>query len=154
MSRNSKLTPQEKEQAAIDYIERDKSGIQIRNRKDVKLGKLRYDRNFYASAPNQKGSTDVTEFKVPGEKKKLYLSAILDLYDRYPVSYAISCRNDNNLVLKMFEKTMTANPDAKPIFHMAEDFNIQAKHFRENWNNPCQELGIVLIINQQKDFGE
>ena len=42
-------------------------------------------RDFNATAPNEKWSTDVTEFKVPGEKKKLYLSAILDLYDKYPV---------------------------------------------------------------------
>ncbi|MFR7953114.1 MAG: DDE-type integrase/transposase/recombinase [Ruminococcus sp.] len=42
-------------------------------------------RDFYATAPNQKWATDVTEFKVPGKKKKLYLSAIIDLYDRYPV---------------------------------------------------------------------
>lgn len=42
------------------------------------------NRDFYATAPNQKWSTDVIEFKVPGEKKKLYLSMILDLYDRYP----------------------------------------------------------------------
>lgn len=26
-------------------------------------------RDFYASAPNQKWATDVTEFKVPGEKR-------------------------------------------------------------------------------------
>ena len=52
-------------------------------------------RDFYATAPNQKWATDVTEFKVPGKKKKLYLSAIIDLYDRYPVSYAVSARNDN-----------------------------------------------------------
>ncbi len=51
-------------------------------------------RDFYASAPNQKWTTDVTEFKVPGEKKKLYLSVILDLYDRFPVAYVVSSRND------------------------------------------------------------
>ena len=39
-------------------------------------------RDFYACAPNEKWATDVTEFKVPGENKKLYLSAILDLYYR------------------------------------------------------------------------
>lgn len=27
-------------------------------------------RDFYATAPNQMWSTDVAEFKVPGEKKK------------------------------------------------------------------------------------
>ena len=30
-------------------------------------------RDFYATAPNQKWTTDVTEFKVPGDKKKIYL---------------------------------------------------------------------------------
>ena len=48
-------------------------------------------------------------------KKKLYLSAIIDLYDRYPVAYVISARNDNRLVFKTFDKAVAANPDAKPI---------------------------------------
>ena len=79
-------------------------------------------RDFYASAPNQKWATDVTEFKVPGERKKLYLSAILDLYDRYPVAYAVSPRNDNRLVFKTFDKATAAWPDAKPIFHSDRGF--------------------------------
>ena len=37
-------------------------------------------RDFYATAPNQKWATDVTEFNIPETGKKLYLSAI-------PVSY-------------------------------------------------------------------
>ena len=35
--------------------------------------------------------------------KKLYLSAILDLYDRSIVAYVISGRNDNKLVFNTFE---------------------------------------------------
>lgn len=35
------------------------------------------NRDFYATAPNQKWSTDVTELKVPGEKKKLYLRLLI-----------------------------------------------------------------------------
>ena len=73
-------------------------------------------RDFYATAPNEKWATDVTEFKVPGTQKKIYLSAILDLYDRYPVSHVISCRNDNQLVFKTFDKAIAANPEAKPLF--------------------------------------
>ena len=46
-------------------------------------------RDFYSTAPNEKWATDVTEFKIPGDTKKLYLSAILDLYDRYPVAYVL-----------------------------------------------------------------
>jgi len=44
-------------------------------------------RDFHADKPNEKWTTDVTEFKIPEVNKKLYLSAILDLYDRTPVSY-------------------------------------------------------------------
>ena len=59
------------------------------------------DRNFYAKAPNEKWVTDVTEFKwYEGPAvHKLYLSAILDLYDLSPVSWVVSGRNDNKLVL-------------------------------------------------------
>ena len=39
-------------------------------------------RDFYAMKPNEKWATDVTEFKIIGISEKLYLSAIIDLYDR------------------------------------------------------------------------
>lgn len=88
-------------------------------------------RDFYASAPNQKWATDVTEFKVPGDKKKIYLSAIIDLYDRYPVAYILSARNDNRLVFKTFDKAIEANPDAKPIFHSDRGFQYTSKVFKK-----------------------
>lgn len=80
--------------------------------------------------PNQKWSTDVTEFKVPGEKKKLYLSMILDLYDRYPVSYVISSRNDNKLVFKTFDKAISENPGAKPVFHSDRGYQYTGRVFQ------------------------
>ena len=92
-------------------------------------------RDFYATAPNQKWATDVTEFKVPGEQKKLYLSAIIDLYDRYPVSYVISCRNDNRLVFKTFDKAIAANPNAKPVFHSDRGFQYTSKAFQRKLLN-------------------
>ena len=48
---------------------------------------------------------------------KMYLSAILDLYDRRIVSFVMSERNDNPLVFKTFDKAIKANPDAHPLFH-------------------------------------
>lgn len=92
-------------------------------------------RDFYATAPNQKWATDVTEFKIPGEKKKLYLSAILDLYDRFPVSYVISCRNDNKLVFRTFDKAIALNPQAKPIFHSDRGFQYTSKLFQSMLKN-------------------
>lgn len=64
----------------------------------------------------------MTEFKIPGEKKKLYLRVNLDLYDRYPVAYVVSSRNDNRLVFKTFDKAIAAWPDAKLIFHSNQGF--------------------------------
>jgi len=88
-------------------------------------------RDFYADGPNEKWTTDVTEFKVPGGEKKLYLSAILDLYDRFPVSYVISCRNDNLLVFKTFDKAIEENPDARPIFHSDRGFQYTSRVFHK-----------------------
>ncbi len=88
-------------------------------------------RDFYATAPNQKWATDVTEFKIPKSNKKLYLSAILDLYDRYPVSFVISGRNDNRLVFRTFDKAIEKNPTAKPIFHSDRGFQYTSKVFQK-----------------------
>ena len=89
------------------------------------------NRDFYAAAPNVKWVTDVTEFKIPGETKKLYLSVILDLYDRYPVGYVISNRNDNKLVFQTFDKAIAANPEAKPLFHSDRGFQYTSKVFQK-----------------------
>lgn len=102
-------------------------------------------RDFYATAPNQKWATDVTEFKVPGEKKKLYLSAIIDLYDRYPVSYVISSRNDNRLVFRTFDKAVTAYPDAKPIFHSDRGFQYTSKAFQRKLTNQKMQQSMSRV---------
>ena len=68
------------------------------------------NREFTADAPNQKWLTDVTEFKyhVGQEIHKIYLSAILDLYDRRIVSYVIGDSNNNPLVFDTFDAAIAA----------------------------------------------
>ncbi len=89
------------------------------------------DRQFYASKPNEKWLTDVTEFRwYEGiEAHKLYLSAILDLCDRRIVSYVLSERNDNPLVYKTFDKAVRANPDAHPLFHSDRGYQYTSRAF-------------------------
>ena len=87
-------------------------------------------RDFFASAPNEKWATDVTEFKVPGSDRKLFLSAILDLYDRVPISYVISRRNNNKLVFDTYDRAIEANPDAKPLFHSDRGFQYTSTVFQ------------------------
>ena len=104
------------------------------------------DRNFYAKAPNEKWVTDVTEFKwYEGPAvHKLYLSAILDLYDLSPVSWVVSGRNDNKLVLDTFERAIRNNPDAKPIFHSDRGFQYTSKIFQ----NKLQKQGITQSMSR------
>ena len=89
------------------------------------------DRQFHAEKPNEKWLTDVTEFKwYKGvEVHKVYLSAILDLYDRRIVAYVIGERNDNPLVFKTFDRAVRANPDAHPLFHSDRGFQYTNRTF-------------------------
>lgn len=88
-------------------------------------------RDFHAARPNEKWATDVTEFKIPETGKKLYLSAIFDLYDRFPVAYVVSGRNDNKLVFDTYNRALKENPDAKPIFHSDRGYQYTSRVFRD-----------------------
>ena len=89
------------------------------------------NREFYADAPNEKWLTDVTEFKyyVGAQVKKLYLSAILDLYDRRIVAYKIGDSNNNKLVFDTFDEAVKNNPNAHPLFHSDRGFQYTNKMF-------------------------
>lgn len=91
------------------------------------------NRDFHADAPNEKWLTDVTEFKyyVGTEKKKLYLSAILDLYDRRIVAYVIGDSNTNPLVYDTFEQAVAMNPNAHPLFHSDRGFQYTSNAFHQ-----------------------
>ena len=60
------------------------------------------DRNFTATAPNQKWTTDVTEVKI--KDKKIYLSPILDMFNGEIISYTISNSPDLKMALNMLKK--------------------------------------------------
>ena len=75
-----------------------------------------HNRNFTATAPNQKWCTDVTFLKY-GFSCKAYLSAIKDLYDGSIVAYVVGQFNDNELVLETLRKAQKANPNATPLIH-------------------------------------
>lgn len=91
------------------------------------------NRDFHADAPNEKWLTDVTEFKyyVGVEVRKLYLSAILDLYDRRIVAYKIGTGNNNQLVFTTFDDAVNNNPNAHPLFHSDRGFQYTNKTFHQ-----------------------
>lgn len=89
------------------------------------------NREFTAEKPNEKWLTDVTEFKwYEGIiMHKIYLSAILDLFDRRIVSFVIRDHNDNPLVFDTFDAAVKANPNAHPLFHSDRGFQYTNRTF-------------------------
>lgn len=103
------------------------------NRKRVKPDYVKENvlaRDFTATMPNEKWLTDVTEFSIPCDNRKLYLSPILDLYDNSIVEYELSFSNNNVLVFKMFDRAVRNNPTAKPIFHSDRGFQYTNNTFK------------------------
>ena len=88
-------------------------------------------RNFNVDAPNQKWGTDITEVTAKGIGKKAYLATVIDLYDRFPVGYAISDRNDTILTQKAIDEAFNNYPDAHPIFHSDRGFQFTRQSFKD-----------------------
>lgn len=126
---------------SIKYIHRLMSHLEIKSAirrkrynyiktKPEQVGENILNRDFTANNKNEKWLTDVTEFKAIGCRQKLYLSAILDLYDNSLVAYKMASFNNNQLVLDTFEEAIHKNPDAKPIFHSDRGFQYTSKVFK------------------------
>ena len=74
----------------------------------------------------------MTEFKWDEgpEIRKLYLSAILDLYDRRIVAYKIGTSNNSQLVFDTFDEAVAQNPEAHPLLHSDRGYQYTSKMFR------------------------
>lgn len=86
-------------------------------------------RDFHASIPNEKWVTDVTEFSLFGQK--LYLSPILDLYNREIVSYSISHHPRFSQTVDMLEKAFRRLPNSvNLILHSDQGWQYQMKQYQ------------------------
>lgn len=87
-------------------------------------------RDFHASAPNQKWTTDIAEFSLFGAK--LYLSPILDMYNGEIISYNISERPVLGQVMDMLDKAFEKIPDnTNLIFHSDQGWQYQHKQYQK-----------------------
>lgn len=78
------------------------------------------------------------------EKHKVYLSAILDLYDRRIVSYIIRDNNNNVLVFDTFDATVEANPEARPLFHSDRGFQYTNRTFHSKF----EQAGMIQSMSR------
>lgn len=102
------------------------------------------NRDFHAIAPNQKWTTDITEFSLFG--KKLYLSPVLDMYNSEIISYSISDKPYLGQVIDMLDKAFAKIPDGTGlIFHSDQGWQYQHKQYQRR----LKEKGIVQSMSRK-----
>jgi putative transposase len=88
------------------------------------------NRDFEASKPNQKWVTDVTEFKVRGQK--VYLSPTLDLFNREVVSFKVSFKVSKSVRLGLVTEMLSdaiqlLTPNEQPLFHSDQGWQYRTR---------------------------
>jgi len=111
------------------------------------IGKIAPDliqRDFSAAAPNQKWTTDITEFSLFG--CKLYLSPILDMFNSEIVDYTISDRPVFKLVTDMVAAAFSKIPDeTNLIFHSDQGWQYQHR----NYQSMLQDKGVRQSMSRK-----
>ena len=86
-------------------------------------------RDFYATKPFEKLTTDVTQFKIGDEK--VYLSPVMDLYNREIVSYSVSTSPNLWQIREMLDGLFEKLPsDATPVFHSDQGWQYQHAEYQ------------------------
>jgi putative transposase len=110
----------------------------IKNLKNAPTCEDLVKRQFTASAPNQLWLTDITEH--PTAEGKLYCCAVLDLYSRKVVGWAIDRRCDTALVNDALTKAGGSRPTSpSTVVHSDQGSQFTAWAFTEN----VRRLGLV-----------
>jgi putative transposase len=96
-----------------------------------KIGKVadnHLKRDFDSARPYEKWVTDVTEFKVDGQK--VYLSPIMDLYNAEIISFQISQSPNMKMVMGMLNEAIAGlNPEETPMIHSDQGWQYQMKEY-------------------------
>ena len=88
------------------------------------------NRDFSAGRPDEKWTTDVSEFKASGGK--LYLSPIMDIHDGSIIAYDISIHPDFSQTKRMIDKAFKDNPNLEGlIFHSDQGWQYQMKSYQK-----------------------
>ncbi|MBM7577878.1 IS3 family transposase [Jeotgalibacillus terrae] len=102
------------------------------------------DRHFTAEAPNEKWVTDMTEFKLFGEK--LYLSPVLDLFNGEIITYTIGSRPTYSLVSEMLDNALKHLPEEHQLLmHSDQGWHYQMKQHR----HVLESRGIIQSMSRK-----
>lgn len=103
------------------------------------------NRDFNASAPNEKWLTDITEFQIPAGK--VYLSPMIDCFDGMVVSWSIGTRPNAELVNTMLDAAIDkiAASGSRPVVH-----SDRGGHYRwPGWLSRIAEAKLIRSMSRK-----
>ena len=101
-------------------------------------------RNFHADAPNKLWLTDITEFRLPDDPRKVYLSPAVDLFDGDVAAFSVGTSPSKALVAEMLAGAVAA---AGGGFTLHSD---RGWHYRTpDWVRACGEAGVERSMSRK-----
>lgn len=103
------------------------------------------NRDFHATAPNEKWLTDISEFQIPAGK--VYLSPMIDCFDGMVVSWSIGTSPDAELVNTMLDAAIetVTNGDKRPIVH-----SDRGGHYRwPGWLSRVEKANLIRSMSRK-----
>ena len=102
-------------------------------------------RRFDAPQPNQRWVGDTTEFVIGGSGK-LYLAAVLDLFSRFVVGWAVSAVNDRHLAMRALAMALKRRcPDAGLLHHSDQG----SPYASEDYQTMLEARGITCSMSRR-----
>jgi len=102
------------------------------------------DRDFKATLPNRKWTTDVTQISIKDEK--IYLSPILDMFNGEIIAYSISKSPNMQMISEMLDKAFSKVQETKGlIFHSDQGWQYQ----HEGYRKALEEHGIIQSMSRK-----
>ena len=104
------------------------------------------DRKFEAQAPNKRWVGDTTELYIGSSRSKLYLAAILDLFSRFVVGWAVSAVNDRHLTLKALDAAVRRRCPGAGLLHHSDQGSTYAS---EDYQKVLEHHGITCSMSRR-----
>ena len=102
------------------------------------------NREFTATAPNQRWVGDTTELLTASGK--FYLAAIVDLYARFVVGWAVSAVNDRHLTIAALDQALRRRCPEAGLLHHSDQGSTYAS---EDYQEVLREHGITCSMSRR-----
>jgi putative transposase len=103
-------------------------------------------RDFQASAPNQRWVVDITYLRT--SEGWLFLAAVLDLYSRMIVGWAVSALIDRHLVLKALDSALKRRSPGAGLLHHSDQ---GSQYASEDYQKVLEGRGITCSMSRRGD---